>query len=40
MQGTGDPRRRPDVALAVAELLRRSWDIPPNDLRGIVVWVP
>jgi hypothetical protein len=31
-----NPVRRPDVPAAVAELLRRTWDIPPNELTSIV----
>jgi hypothetical protein len=31
-----NPVRRPDVPAAVAELLRRAWDIPPSELTSIV----
>ena len=36
MERAGDPIRRPDVSTAVAELLRRTWHIPPNELTRIV----
>jgi hypothetical protein len=36
VERAGDPIRRPDVSTAVAELLRRTWHIPPNELSRIV----
>lgn len=36
MNRVGNPVRPPDVPAAVAELLRRTWDIPPNQMTGIV----
>jgi hypothetical protein len=32
----GDPVRRPEVPVVLAELLRRAWAIPPNDLTSII----